>query len=130
MRLRRRAPPPARPALNRSLRRARGSHKGAFLCIPRAELAEVSPPPRTNWTRLVLPPVLSGHVSSLQGFQATWATCDPSGLYVAAVCTHPGRAVSTLSLWETGTGEFVDCVRHLSPPPFVLIGHAVSFTPY
>ena len=38
--------------------------------------------------------------------QGTWLACDASGLYVAAVCTHPVRAVSTLSLWEAGTGEF------------------------
>jgi len=54
-------PLPLRPA------RRLGAGRAVKLCSRHARSApgpgHVSPFPRTNWTRLVLPPVLSGHVS-------------------------------------------------------------------
>ena len=57
--------------------------------------------PRANWTRLVPPPVLTGHVSYRQEYACT--------------------AVDVLARRTRSQPP---------PPPFVLIGHAASLTPY
>lgn len=57
-----------------------------------------------------------------QGYRGTCLALDPSGLYLVTVCTAPDLSASTLCLWEAGTGDMVDCVRHL---PAVC---SVSFT--
>ena len=46
-------------------------------------------------------------------YVGTCLALDPSGLYLATVCTDHEGSVSTLSLWEAGTGELIDSVQHL-----------------
>jgi len=48
------------------------------LCPPRAR-APLPPPSRTNWTRLVPPPVLTGHVSSQMRAGAALRSADGAG---------------------------------------------------
>ena len=48
-----------------------------------------------------------------QGYVGACLALDPSGLYLATICTARDLSASTLCLWEAGTGQLVDCVRHL-----------------
>ena len=76
------------------------------------------PPPRTKWTRRVLHPVLIGHAASL--------TPSPRALVLEVdPCSHPP---SFLPLPAVPSPSLR--LRSCPPPPFVLSGHAASFTPY
>ena len=58
------------------------------------------PPPRTDWTRLVPPPVLTGHVQELTGSTATTfqpALCVPGATYTFKVQALYGASGSILS---------------------------------
>ena len=116
---RRRARSPGLPSRHAALTPPGGaSDRGAF--------PPPSPPCRTNWTRLVPVPVLSGHVSSdrgaghipddpgQEGAGRSRAGCKGGGAGAAAIAGAPllGPAPAP-------------------PPPFlVLSGHAASLTSY
>ena len=84
--------------------------RGAALTRPRGRsVARPTGSPCTNWTRLVLPPVLSGHVSSFP---------RPAG----------SQQANTAEVVETGMAEApVEAAQAAAPPPvFVVVLHPGS----
>ena len=84
------------------------------------------PPSRTNWTRLVPPPVLIGHVSSGRHHSA--------GVLPAAPLGHRRRPAQRRGRGGARGARGGAAPRAVAPPPppppLVLSGHAASLTPY
>ena len=141
-----------------------GAGRGTQCCsaswsgLDRDGVVRLPPPPPpscTNWTRLILLPVLTGHVSSFSPTGAGAAT-DPPQEWLPAASATPDASVSRPAAAGTGSQDrkrdapqkpavAVTSAAGASgtphphppdpdpthlPPPLVLSGHAASLTPY
>jgi len=92
---------------------------GLLLLVGTVQAPPPPPPSRTNWTRLVSPPVLTGHVSS-----------RPRRASSRRVATRaaplPGGSSASRST-SGSAGPRAGCAWY---SPLVLSGHAASLTPY